>query len=170
MKFLVTCFSSSRQQLRNCLKITYNRLFSHHKKLFISNRFPSVLYKLAETMFGEVFYIYIYIYIYITFYICWWNIIWKDYSKYCRTYFSPHLIITLLLVRNEIHKAFLIVYNMDKQTQPHSTTLVCICVVRMLLFVLFCCYLCVSMYCLCVTVYCHLVTTQFRLINISNIH
>jgi len=48
---------------------------------------------------------------------------------------------------------------------PHSTTLVCICVVRMLLFVLFCCYLCCSMYCLCVNVYCHWVTTQLQLIN-----
>jgi hypothetical protein len=48
---------------------------------------------------------------------------------------------------------------------PHSTTLVCICVVRMLLFVLFCCYLCSSMYCLCVNVYCHRVTTHLQLIN-----
>jgi hypothetical protein len=52
---------------------------------------------------------------------------------------------------------------------PHSTTLVCICVVRMLLFVLFCCYLCCSMYCLCVNVYCHRVTTQLQLINIPYI-
>ena len=37
---------------------------------------------------------------------------------------------------------------------PHSSTLVCICVVRLLLFVLFGCYLCCSMYCLCVNVYC----------------
>jgi hypothetical protein len=36
---------------------------------------------------------------------------------------------------------------------PHSTTLVCICVVRM--FVV-----------LCVNVYCHWVTTQLQLINI----
>jgi hypothetical protein len=49
---------------------------------------------------------------------------------------------------------------------PHSSTLVVICVVR-LLFVLFCCYLCCSMYCLCVNVYCHRVTTQLQLINIS---
>jgi hypothetical protein len=49
---------------------------------------------------------------------------------------------------------------------PHSVTLVCICVVRMLLFVLFGCYLCCSMYCLCVNVYCHRVTTQLQLINI----
>jgi hypothetical protein len=49
---------------------------------------------------------------------------------------------------------------------PYSTTLVCICVVRMLLFVLFGCYLCCSMYCLCVNVYCHRVTTQLQLINI----
>jgi hypothetical protein len=48
--------------------------------------------------------------------------------------------------------------------EPHSTTLVCICVVR-LLFVLFGCYLCCSMYCLCVNVYCHRVTTQLQLIN-----
>jgi len=41
----------------------------------------------------------------------------------------------------------------------HSTTLVCICVVRLLLFLLFSCYLCCSMYCLCVNVYCHRVTT-----------
>jgi hypothetical protein len=47
----------------------------------------------------------------------------------------------------------------------HSTTIVCICVVRMLLFVLFACYLCCSMYCLCVNVYCHRVTTQLQLIN-----
>jgi hypothetical protein len=47
----------------------------------------------------------------------------------------------------------------------HSTTLVCICVVRMLLFVLFGCYLCCSMYCLCVNVYCHQVTAQLQLIN-----
>jgi len=50
---------------------------------------------------------------------------------------------------------------------PHSSTLVCICVVRLLLFVLFGCYLCCSMYCLCVNVYCHRVTTQLQLINIS---
>ena len=49
---------------------------------------------------------------------------------------------------------------------PHSSTLVVICVVR-LLFVLFVCYLCCSMYCLCVNVYCHRVTTQLQLINIS---
>jgi hypothetical protein len=49
---------------------------------------------------------------------------------------------------------------------PHSTTLVCICVVRMLLFVLFGCYLYCSMQCLCVNVYCHRVTTQLQLINI----
>jgi hypothetical protein len=48
---------------------------------------------------------------------------------------------------------------------PHSTTLVCICVIRTLLFVLFGCYLCCSMYCLCVNVYCHRVTTQLQLIN-----
>jgi hypothetical protein len=41
---------------------------------------------------------------------------------------------------------------------PHSSTLVCICVAR-LLFVL-------SMYCLCVNVYCHRVTTQLQLLNI----
>jgi hypothetical protein len=51
---------------------------------------------------------------------------------------------------------------------PHSTTLVCICVVRMLLFVLFGCYLCCFMQCLCVNVYCHRVTTQLHLINISH--
>ena len=51
---------------------------------------------------------------------------------------------------------------------PHSSTLDCICVVRLLLFVLFGCYLCCSMYCLCVNVYCHRVTTQLQLINISN--
>ena len=49
----------------------------------------------------------------------------------------------------------------------HSSTLFCICVVRLLLFVLFGCYLCCSMYCLCVNVYCHRVTTQLQLINIS---
>jgi hypothetical protein len=49
----------------------------------------------------------------------------------------------------------------------HSITLVCVCVVRMLLFVLFGCYLCCSMYCLCVNVYCHRVITQLQLINIS---
>jgi hypothetical protein len=43
---------------------------------------------------------------------------------------------------------------------PHSSTLVCICVVR-LLFVLF--------YVLCVNVYCHRVTTQLQLINIYHI-
>ena len=37
----------------------------------------------------------------------------------------------------------------------HSTTLV--------VFVLFGCYLCCSMYCLCVNVYCHPVTTQLQL-------
>ena len=36
---------------------------------------------------------------------------------------------------------------------PHSSKLVVICVV-LLLFVLFCCYLCRSVYCLCVNVYC----------------
>ena len=36
-----------------------------------------------------------------------------------------------------------------------------------LLFVLFGCYLCCSMYCLCVNVYCHRVTTQMQLINKS---
>jgi hypothetical protein len=50
---------------------------------------------------------------------------------------------------------------------PHSTTLVCICVVRMSLFVSFGCYLCCSMQCLCVNVYRHRVTTQLQLINIS---
>ena len=50
---------------------------------------------------------------------------------------------------------------------PHSSTIVCICVVRLLLFVLFGCYLCCSMYCLCVNVYCHRMTTQLQLINIS---
>ena len=49
---------------------------------------------------------------------------------------------------------------------PHSSTLVCICVVR-LLIVLFGCYLCCSMYCLCVNVYCHRLSTQLQLINIS---
>jgi hypothetical protein len=49
----------------------------------------------------------------------------------------------------------------------HSSTLVCICVVRMLLFVLFGCYFYCSMYCLCVNVYCHRVTTQLQLINLS---
>jgi hypothetical protein len=34
-----------------------------------------------------------------------------------------------------------------------------------LLFVLFGCYLCCSMYGLCVNVYCHRVTTQMQLIN-----
>jgi hypothetical protein len=48
---------------------------------------------------------------------------------------------------------------------PHSTTLVCICVVRMLLFVLLGCYLCCSMYCLRVNVYCHRLTTHLQLIN-----
>jgi hypothetical protein len=49
---------------------------------------------------------------------------------------------------------------------PHYTTLVCICVVRMLLFVLFgCFFLYCSMYCLCVNVYCHRVTTQLQLMN-----
>ena len=52
---------------------------------------------------------------------------------------------------------------------PRSSTLVCICVVRLLLFVLFGCCLC-SMYCLCVNVYCHRVTTQLQLINISDIN
>jgi hypothetical protein len=47
----------------------------------------------------------------------------------------------------------------------HSTTLVCICVVRMLLFALFGCYLSCSMYCLCVNVYCHRVTAKLQLIN-----
>ena len=36
-----------------------------------------------------------------------------------------------------------------------------------LLFVLFGCYLCCSMYCSCVNVYCHRVTTQLQLTNIS---
>ena len=43
---------------------------------------------------------------------------------------------------------------------PHSSTLVVVCVVR-LLFVLF--------YVLCVNVYCHRVTTQLQLINIYQI-
>jgi len=42
---------------------------------------------------------------------------------------------------------------------PHSSTLVVICVIR-LLFVLF-------YYCLCVNMYCHRVTTQLQLIKIS---
>jgi hypothetical protein len=50
---------------------------------------------------------------------------------------------------------------------PHPSTLVLIFVVWLLLFVLFGCYLCCSMYCLCVNVYCHRVTTQLQLINIS---
>jgi hypothetical protein len=41
---------------------------------------------------------------------------------------------------------------------PHSSTLVCNCVVRLL---------CCSMYCLCVNVYFQRVTTQLQLINIS---
>jgi hypothetical protein len=49
---------------------------------------------------------------------------------------------------------------------PHSSTLVVICVVP-LLYVLFRCHLCCSMYCLCVNVYCHRVTTQLQLTNIS---
>jgi hypothetical protein len=36
-----------------------------------------------------------------------------------------------------------------------------------LLFGLFGCNLCFSVYCLCVNVYCHRVTTQLQLINIS---
>jgi len=51
---------------------------------------------------------------------------------------------------------------------PHSSTLVVICVVP-LLFVLFRCCLCCSMYCLCVNVCCHLVTTQLQLINTSSL-
>jgi hypothetical protein len=51
---------------------------------------------------------------------------------------------------------------------PHSSALVCICVVWLLLSVLLGCYLCCSVYCLCVNVYCHRVTTQLQLINISN--
>jgi hypothetical protein len=39
-----------------------------------------------------------------------------------------------------------------------------------LLFGLFSCYLCCSVYCLCVNVYCHRVTTQLQLINILYIH
>jgi hypothetical protein len=35
-----------------------------------------------------------------------------------------------------------------------------------LLFGLFGCYLCCSVYCLCVNVYCHRVTNQLQLINI----
>jgi len=42
---------------------------------------------------------------------------------------------------------------------PHSCTLV--------VFVLFGCYLCCSMYFLCVNVYCHRVTTPLQLINVS---
>jgi len=38
-----------------------------------------------------------------------------------------------------------------------------------LLFVLFGCYLCCSMYCLCVNVYCRRVTTQLQLINLSHL-
>jgi hypothetical protein len=53
--------------------------------------------------------------------------------------------------------------------RPHSTILVCIFVVRMLLFVLFGCYLCCSIYCLYVNVYCHRVTTQLQLTNKYNI-
>jgi hypothetical protein len=49
---------------------------------------------------------------------------------------------------------------------PHSSTLVVICVV-LLLFVLFGCYVCCSVYCLCVNVYCHRVTTQMQLKNVS---
>jgi hypothetical protein len=44
----------------------------------------------------------------------------------------------------------------------------CMCVVRLLLFVLFGCHLCCSMYCFCVNVYCHRVTTQVQLMNISS--
>jgi len=40
---------------------------------------------------------------------------------------------------------------------------------HLLLFVLFGCYFCCSMYCLCVNVYCHRMTTQFQLINMSYI-
>ena len=38
---------------------------------------------------------------------------------------------------------------------------------QILLFLLFGCYLCCSMYCLCVNVYCHQVATRLQLINIS---
>jgi hypothetical protein len=44
---------------------------------------------------------------------------------------------------------------------PHSSTLVVICIVR-LLFVLFC----VLFVCKCVLYYCHRVTTQLQLINV----
>jgi hypothetical protein len=43
---------------------------------------------------------------------------------------------------------------------PHSSTLVVICVVRLLL--------CCSMYFLCANVYCYRLTIQLQLINISN--
>jgi len=54
---------------------------------------------------------------------------------------------------------------MPRQSHSSQLTLVVICVV-LLLFVLFSCYLCCSMYCLRVNVYCHRVTTQLQLINI----
>jgi hypothetical protein len=53
----------------------------------------------------------------------------------------------------------------DGEHGPHSSTLVVICVVR-LLSVLYGCYLCCYICCLCVNMCCHWVTTQLQLIYI----
>jgi len=79
----------------------------------------------------------------------------------------------VFLTLTEVFPCFFLGYKANARVKlaktghgPHSSTLVVICVVR-LLFVLFGCYLCCSIYCLYVNVYCHRVTTQLQLINIS---
>jgi len=54
--------------------------------------------------------------------------------------------------------------NLHNNSQIRGTTRT---LLHLLLFVLFGCYLCCSMYCLCVNVSCHRATTQLQLINIS---
>jgi hypothetical protein len=84
------------------------------------------------------------------------------------TYFEVFLNLTeVFLTVTEVFPCFFLSCKANARVKlaktghgPHSSTLV---------FVLFGCYLCCSMYCLCVNVYCHRVTTQLQLMNISNI-
>jgi hypothetical protein len=84
-------------------------------------------------------------------------ILWVRYSLTCLRFFLPWLrfFSALSSVARQIPEQ-----NSQRRgtarTLPHQ-----------LLFVLFGCYFCCSMYCLCLNVYCHRVTTQLQLTNIA---
>jgi hypothetical protein len=68
---------------------------------------------------------------------------------YCEVFLNPSEVILIL---TEVLPCFFLSCKTNAEVKlaktghrPHSTTLVCICVVRMLLFVLFGCCLCCSM-------------------------